>query len=213
MTWHDGELMDSPVRPNDPPPGAVEHPTHLGKQESTVEGLIRSGSGWAASKPRVNAIEPHGVEIVRRCEKEHAACPADAGHFLDGCERAGKMFDGLAGNYNVKRLAGKGEGVGIGLRVAEARAPAIALVFFLGDAEGSLGKIRTEGDRSPGCKKSRKPSPATSDFEYTLALDGRKVFENEFVPRSFLVPALGIGIENPLVPFIVFRSEVHKSGR
>lgn len=123
------------------------------------------------------------------------------------------MLDGLAGNYNVKRLAGKGKGVSIGLRIAEARAPAIALVFFLGNAEGSLRKIRTEHDRSPRCKKSRKPSPATSDFKYTLPLDGRKVFENKAIPGSFLVPALGIGIENPLVPFIVFGGEVHESGR
>jgi len=175
----DWKLMNDAVRMDNRPSGAFEHSADLGEQENAIERLVRAGSNTTASKTRVNAIQPHGVEIIRRRQIEQPAGSAYARHFLESRQGVRQMLNCFAGNYNVERLAGEREPLCVCLRECKANISiAVLRGPFVRDSQGRFGEIRAKHSRAFRCKKSGKPSAATSNFEHVFVFDRREILKD-----------------------------------
>src|SRR5580704_6264022 len=170
----DGELVNRPVGVNDSPASVAQQATDLREQKHAVEGLVRSWRGPAISRARVQVVEAHEIEIVRRRQEKCAAGAGNAGHFPK--RRAGirQMFDRFAGDDRVKGVLRVRQVLSIGLRQFDRRVQlgSRAIRFSASDLQRGAGKVGTKHARATRSEKPGKAATTACKYSVTSLYQG-----------------------------------------
>src|SRR5260370_14402065 len=129
---NDRQLVNCSIAAQNAPTSAAHVPANLREPLTAVKWLVIPAPGVAHS--RIEIIETHQVRVVRGSEEKLGAGTRDAPHFAQRFSHTGNMFDGFAGDYQVKRFISERQSLRVALNKRRPSSVPQRLQFFQADA-------------------------------------------------------------------------------